>query len=830
MINAQLVVSDTVENDEIFIREEVNYGFGVRTDKYFPPSALQGPFSSLLTHHPQKAVDFIIKLINHAANWYGTKQWSRRVLEPASCISLDIANYGPITQWANCRLYCQYRASQVGPASIISVLMALEAWLLRWGEKDKFKLESWLMYLLKNSNNVMVTGVVSSVCIAYPEKSGRAGLTLLANKDILQLDRQRMVLESGIGNLPFSGLNPSYRVFEEERKSSDALPHRREDLEALAVRLQMTKYRKEVWDIIDCHRRAISHSENEDTRSWRLALHRMDIRGFEPQNVVEGSNEETSDEPIDEIYFGPGKLETDIQKMVDESSKEQANLSLHLSLLNRGRKLWERGPAIEKESIGTTLLEEAIVASNIKEEIEEFCRDGPGLVAAIYLRDHIKDLSDQQFAWCANQINFEVRRTSHATDDIEVLGNILRADRACACVVPLLATTTRTINDFDPVDLLALSLTHPINEVSDYTYAGLGSFVADEHKQVILQCVAASAYRARLCSEMRKKKLGKRTTNRSQEKRFKSTIVLKVRKAIKKMNLDIDRELKSLDFKNRFASVAVKHSMDVFEQHPNWREAREFYCEIVEELVESWCSESEIHHGALSDYQIGTAVVRALANFLLRLPSEVALKVCAPIINVIPVYHREVSLFISELILSADRNTEDCFWDVWQEAAKRIVHSTRGQEWTDDSFNHIDLLNTIFLNNYWDKDVKHWYRLDGHAHRLNELALDLPATVSVMISYCRFLFVIGRKSLPSSFETVAQVLKNGDTIRIASNSDISILLETLLRPFVYSHPHRIKSDASLRESVLTILNALVEGGSSSAYRMRDDFVTPYSIG
>jgi squalene cyclase len=52
------------------------------------------------------------------------------------------------------------------------------------------------------------------------------------------------------------------------------------------------------------------------------------------------------------------------------------------------------------------------------------------------------------------------------------------------------------------------------------------------------------------------------------------------------------------------------------------------------------------------------------------------------------------------------------------------------------------------------------------------------------------------------------------------------LLETMLRRFIYSEPFRFKQERELRESVVWILDGLVDAGSSVAYRMRDDFVTP----
>jgi len=52
------------------------------------------------------------------------------------------------------------------------------------------------------------------------------------------------------------------------------------------------------------------------------------------------------------------------------------------------------------------------------------------------------------------------------------------------------------------------------------------------------------------------------------------------------------------------------------------------------------------------------------------------------------------------------------------------------------------------------------------------------------------------------------------------------MLETLLRRHVYGRPMELKRNPEIREAVLFLLDALVESGSSSAYQMRDDFVTP----
>ncbi len=55
------------------------------------------------------------------------------------------------------------------------------------------------------------------------------------------------------------------------------------------------------------------------------------------------------------------------------------------------------------------------------------------------------------------------------------------------------------------------------------------------------------------------------------------------------------------------------------------------------------------------------------------------------------------------------------------------------------------------------------------------------------------------------------------------------LLEGLLQRYVYGRPLELKREPELRDAVLALLDLLVENGSSAAFRMRDDFVTPASV-
>lgn len=60
-------------------------------------------------------------------------------------------------------------------------------------------------------------------------------------------------------------------------------------------------------------------------------------------------------------------------------------------------------------------------------------------------------------------------------------------------------------------------------------------------------------------------------------------------------------------------------------------------------------------------------------------------------------------------------------------------------------------------------------------------------------------------------------------------TDTTFMLEVLLQRFVYGRPLELKREHAIGDAIIFLLDSLVESGSSAAFRMRDDFVTPVSI-
>ena len=132
----------------------------------------------------------------------------------------------------------------------------------------------------------------------------------------------------------------------------------------------------------------------------------------------------------------------------------------------------------------------------------------------------------------------------------------------------------------------------------------------------------------------------------------------------------------------------------------------------------------------------------------------------------------------------------------------------------------------MFLTSYWKDNGRHWRFLDGYAHLVHALFEALPPASIVLDDYMRFLFHIGERSLPDAFVRVGDALRSGDAQKMLEHSNTVFMLEVMLRRYVYGRPLALKRHAHILDAVLFVLDCLVDSGSSAAFRMRDDLVTP----
>ena len=132
---------------------ELYFGLRRRVSHHcFPASAHRTPMMSLLRQHPRAAIDFLIELFNHVADWYAHPRITNP-LEPAIEATIELPNGSTKAHWLNSRLWQLYRGTSVGPYVLQSYLMALERRLRDLAKHQPDQLDSILIELLSRTDN-----------------------------------------------------------------------------------------------------------------------------------------------------------------------------------------------------------------------------------------------------------------------------------------------------------------------------------------------------------------------------------------------------------------------------------------------------------------------------------------------------------------------------------------------------------------------------------------------------------------------------------------------------------------------------------------------------
>lgn len=244
-------------------------------------------------------------------------------------------------------------------------------------------------------------------------------------------------------------------------------------------------------------------------------------------------------------------------------------------------------------------------------------------------------------------------------------------------------------------------------------------------------------------------------------------------------------------------------------------------------LADAWAMGDDHPSRRDRDYHNEQAIATRVEEFLMRASPASALTVAQPLVDAVNGHPREVFTIIQGITGIEDRRPNTAqFWTLWQQFAAAVAQSGWALHLRGNNPRGQEMLSAIFLTSYWKDDVRHWRSVEGYAHHVHGLFETLPATSAVLDAYLRFLYHIGEESLPEAFIRIAESLQRGDAPSMLQSGNTVFLLEVLLQRYVYGRPSELKRDPLLRKAVLNLLDMLVEAGSSAAFRMRDDFVTP----
>ena len=839
---------------EAELQRERSYGylmeletlFGIkhaRSNDFFPASAYQGPFLPFLRHHPCEGLDFTIEIFNHSADWYARPRMEYDNIEPPFEITLTFADGTSRTQWCNPRLWNLYRGISVGPDVLQSILMALEHWLLEIGETDAHELDDILLSILQRSESAALTAVVASIATAFSHDAGETLLVLLQSPECIQLDLQRRVNEMRPSStVMLHQLNDRHEVYVNERKKAAKHPHRQRDLEASILHLQLGPLAARVHQILDQHHAELPplEDQNEDHRVWRIALNRMDSRrhtisAHVAENSINSGVPASSGDNRRYIRLDPNEPEPDLREMMDLSNTQQQIINAKAGLLIWGINAFERNEdAAQDASQWRHRLREARNAVEDNDADEDgFFREAPGFIASVCVRDHWAEMSEDEQAWCVNIICSTVSREGDCWDEtVRIQENRMSADRTCAWVLPILFKISLSEMQKCLVrQSLVDALTHPINEVRWYAASGIGKHLWTIDRDLALLCVNALATEAvliqnRVDANLRGLYLGARQTNDVM-----AEVASIVRARFNESHGIPNDALQQLDPTQGYGAEANKHILVILCLAPSEPIAIEAFKQLAHTLVEWWDDASEQggrhERGPYRHFHTESVLLKLLQNFLLRTQSAEAATILKPILKAVDRHPKEIPQLVRGLIAVEDSlpNTPQ-FWLIWKLFADRVRRAPWLSQIDDEHASGAEMVSAIFLGTFWKNEVRHWRSLEDYVAYIHSLFEELPLSSRVLDEYVRFLFQIGEQSLPDAFIRIANKLEQENSSHIAESENLVFHLEVLLQSYVYWRPLELKSRPDLRKAVLFLIDLLVDNGSSAAFRMRDDFVTP----
>jgi hypothetical protein len=470
---------------------------------------------------------------------------------------------------------------------------------------------------------------------------------------------------------------------------------------------------------------------------------------------------------------------------------------------------------------------------------------GPGYVAAVCVRDHWDEMADSEREWCVGCVCSEVERGANNWNQMaRVQRYEMSADRPCAWVVPLLLGKSLAQQQQRRVaQALVLGLTHATNEVRSYAAWGVAKNLWTMDRDLALRCVHTLAAEASLLQtthdEERSRLLQEQQFSEAHGGGWADRVAGEVALAIRQRFFEGDGipadSLEHLDPTQWFGAEASARILAILGQAPTEPVAIAAFHRLGETLVAWWDADDDCRHDRYEwhpgrSHETEAELTGLLENFLLRTSAPAAGVILQPILDAVDRHPEECRWLVLGLIGQEDRQPSTAqFWSLWELFADK-VRNAKWLQWLDAARpTGQEMLSAMFLGASWKDDIRHWRSLEGHSQRVHSLFDDLPASSVVLDHYLRFLYHVGEHSLPEAFIRIANRLQQGDPAQLLKLGNSVFLLEVLLQRYVFGRPLQLKSQNDLRDAVLVLLDALVEQGSSAAFRMRDDFVTPLPV-
>lgn len=348
---------------------------------YYPiihqSSGLTTSYKCFFHSHFEEAVSFLCELLN-----YEIEKPKHR--HPQQLEEIKVVVDGKeITLFGNDYLWREYRGHHYQSHVRESLLMTFEKWLMDSINNNINKSPYSLSVddllgifdiVYSKCVNVSAWGVLASVATRFPLFVGMKALPIYSCRQFILWDKTRLSAEL---SRPMISPHASKNI-QKEVTDSYQLPHRRQDLEGIILRMSMIE------GYADEFRKIVKHlKETATSYLEKVSAGRMDIN----QYTIVGKTEEG--------FVLQGSPDDDIKEEAEQNEIMQNQLNKVLSTGNVSRTRYDDD---SKQDIG----EWRDAYSVHKDQGDVF--EAKGLIAALGVKKHWEELDKKERKWCYSVI------------------------------------------------------------------------------------------------------------------------------------------------------------------------------------------------------------------------------------------------------------------------------------------------------------------------------------------------------------------------------------------------------------------------------------------
>jgi hypothetical protein len=453
---------------------------------------------------------------------------------------------------------------------------------------------------------------------------------------------------------------------------------------------------------------------------------------------------------------------------------------------------------------------------------------GPVFVAAVCIRDHWPEMSPDEQRWCA-AITCDSLKNQPNDETSVFTGSPIEGSVATAYVLPsLFGKDLGEKIERRLLPTLAATLTHGSNAVIKAVAQGIGAYLWKVDRSLALTCIQAFILEAfetdRLLGEERARPLDERLSREE----FALAIKNRLWQFVEARSPADPKSILETDFTGEPWQNAAENVFTILSRQAGDSVAIEVFGRSARDLVARWMADDE-ESGAHDeerelDISIEHLFVDSLVQFVLQLPPAEALQITDPICQAANRFPKKVSEYVKWLIMrQGDRAPAPTLWCLWQKFADDFCAGNLPGSVDEEHSGSGQLLHELFLGDNWG-NVREWAPLKGEEQRVRRLFDNLPPSRKALEEFSYFLAHTGTPSLPGSIVSIGRKLSSSNQ-NILSGVAV-FYLETILTRLIYTGSGSIRNEADVRAHTIATLDAMVAAGSSVAYKLRDDFVTP----